>query len=118
MLQVSERKTERSGVEFHADIMQLDNGVLLILYEGSARLGTLAFAMPGAGELQAARSSVLVGAKYMVAARALAERGAAKFGRMCLASLYTTLDEPEAFRIFAKLLDGDVETKQRSQTES
>ncbi len=108
MIEFRENRIERNGIEFHAQIGQLENAVIVLLYEATERLGTIAFAMPGMGEMQASRSSILVGAKYMVAARALAERAAAKFRKMCLVSLYTSLDEPEAFRVFAKLLDGEI----------
>lgn len=118
MIEFRENRIERDGIEFHAQIGQLENAVIVFLYEATERLGTIAFAMPGTGELQAGRSSVLVGAKYMVAARALAERGAAKFKKMCLVSLHTSLDEPEAFRVFAKLLDGDIRPKDEASTKS
>src|SRR2546426_1069022 len=50
-------------------------------------------------------SSVLLGGKYLIAARALAERSAAIFKKMSLVSLNTTLSEGEALRVYSALLD-------------
>ena len=69
------------------------------------RLGTVAIAMPGSGEVAVGRSSVLLGGKYVMTTRALAEKLAGKTGKMALVSLFTELDEAEALRIYARLAD-------------
>ena len=69
------------------------------------RLGTLAFALPGLMEGTAVTSSILLGGKYLIITRSLAERIAALLKKMSLVSVYTSLQEAEAFRIFLKLLD-------------
>jgi hypothetical protein len=61
--------------------------------------------MPGTDEVAVGRSSVLVGGKYMMTTRALAEKLAGKTGKITLVSLFTELEETEALRIYAKLLD-------------
>ena len=90
---------------FRINFAQLENAVIAFLFEDKMRLGTLAIAMPGTGEVAAGRSSVLVGGKYLMTTRALAERLAGMTGKMALVSLFTELGENEAFRIYAKLLD-------------
>lgn len=90
---------------FRVNYSRLDNAVVAFFFEDKARLGTVAIAMPGTGEVAVGRSSVLVGGKYLMTSRALAERLAGKTGKIALVSLFTELDEAEAFRIYAKLLD-------------
>ena len=90
---------------FRANSAQLENAVVAFLFEDRMRLGTVAIAMPGLREVAAGRSSVLIGGKYMMTSRALAEKLAAKSGRIALLSLFTELDEAEALRIYTKLLE-------------
>lgn len=90
---------------FRVNYAQLENAVVAFFFEDRMRMGTVAIAMPGMGEVAVGRSSVLVGGRYLMTSRALAERLAGKSGRIALVSLFTELDESEAFRIYAKLLD-------------
>jgi hypothetical protein len=83
----------------------MENAVLALFYEGSMRIGTLAVSTPGLREGAVGTSSVLLGGKYMIAARALAERLAATFNRMGIVSLHTRLAEGEALRLYSELLD-------------
>jgi len=91
---------------FKLNYAVLENAVVAFFFEDQSRMGTVAIAMPGSGETAAGRSSVLVGAKYMMTTRALAEKLAGKTGKMSIVSLYTMLEEREALRIYSKLLDG------------
>ena len=104
-LKSTDAKFERDNVTFHASLLTLENAVLIFFYEGTSKLGTVALAMPGIGEEKAGRSSVLLGGKYLMASRALAERATASFGKIAVVSLNTAIEEPEALRIYAKLLD-------------
>ena len=90
---------------FRANYSQLENAIIAFLFEDRIRLGTVAIAMPGLREVAVGRSSVLVGGKYLMTTRALAEKLAGKSGRIALVSLFTELDEAEALRVYAKLLD-------------
>jgi len=90
---------------FRANVGQLENAVIAFLFEDRMRLGTLAIAMPGLREVAAGRSSVLIGGRYLMTSRALAEKLAARSGRIALVSLFTELDEAEALRVYTKLLD-------------
>jgi len=90
---------------FRLNFGELENAVVAFFFEDRMRLGTVAIAMPGSGEVAVGRSSVLLGGKYMMTTRALAEKVAGRSGRMALVSLFTELDETEALRIYSKLLD-------------
>jgi hypothetical protein len=100
-----EEKLEVNSRFFRVNLVQLENAVVAFMFEDRMRMGTVAIAMPGTGEVAVGRSSVLVGGKYLMTTRALAERLAAKTGKIALVSLFTELDEAEALRMYAKLLD-------------
>lgn len=90
---------------FRLNYALLENAIIAFFFEEKFRLGTLAIAMPGVGEVAAGRSSVLVGGKYIMTTRALAEKLAAKSRKISLVSLFTELGEAEALRIYVKLLE-------------
>ncbi len=104
-MEVTEEKLELNSRLFRVNLLQLDNAVVAFMFEERMRMGTVAIAMPGTGEVAVGRSSVLVGGKYMMTTRALAERLAAKTGKIALVSLFTELDETEALRMYAKVLE-------------
>lgn len=101
-----EASIDRGDVRHKVSMLLLENAVLLLFYEEPMRIGTLAFSTPGLrGEAGSSTSSVLLGGRYLVASRALAERAAALFNRMSLVSLNTRLSEGEALRLYSQLLD-------------
>jgi hypothetical protein len=102
---LQEASLEREGKVHKVNLVQMDNAVLALCYEGTMKLGTLAVSTPGLTEGIVGTSSVLLGGKYLIAARALAERSAAIFKKMSLISLNTTLSEGEALRTYSGLLD-------------
>ncbi len=104
-MEIMEEKLELNSRFFRVNLLQLENAVVAFMFEERKRMGTVAIAMPGTGEVAVGRSSVLVGGKYLMTTRALAERLAAKTGKMAIVSLFTELDETEALRMYAKLLD-------------
>ena len=104
-MEIIEEKMEVDSEVFRINSIQLENAVVAFLFEERRRMGTVAIAMPGTGEVAVGRSSILVGGKYMMTTRALAERLAAKTRKISLVSLFTELDETEALRMYAKLLD-------------
>ncbi len=110
-MELKERKLESGGTTYVASILDLENAVLVLFHDGTNRIGTLAFAMPGTGHMRASTSSVLLGGRYMVCSRALAERVAAKSGKMSLVSVATSLEENEALRTFIKLIDNEEQEK-------
>ena len=102
---MQEASLEREGRVHRVNLLQMDNAVLAFCYEGIMKIGTLAVSTPGLTEGVVGTSSVLLGGKYLISARALAERSAAIFKKMSLVSLNTTLSEGEALRVYAELLD-------------
>ncbi len=69
------------------------------------KIGTLAVATAGLRDGSTGTSSVLLGGKYLIASRALAEKVAATFNKMGIVSLNTQLMEGEALRLYSSLLD-------------
>jgi len=110
-MEIMEDKLEVNSRVFRINSLQLDNAVVAFFFEERMRMGTVAIAMPGIEEVAVGRSSVLVGGKYMMTTRALAERLASKTRKIALVSLFTELDEPEALRMYAKLLDKIPDTR-------
>jgi hypothetical protein len=104
-MEMSETTLKVGTRTFRANYSQLENAIVAFLFEDRIRLGTVAIAMPGLREVAVGRSSVLVGGKYLMTSRALAEKLAGKSGRIALVSLFTELDEAEALRVYTKLLD-------------
>jgi hypothetical protein len=104
-MQIIEEELEVKSRLFRINLLQLENASVAFFFEDRMRMGTVAIAMPGTGEVAVGRSSVLVGGKYLMTTRALAERLAAKTAKIALVSLFTELDEAEALRVYAKLLD-------------
>jgi ABC-type uncharacterized transport system permease subunit len=104
-MEMIEEKLEVNSRSFRINLLQLENAVVAFFFEERMRMGTVAIAMPGTGEIAVGRSSVLVGGKYLMTTRVLAERLAAKTGKIALVSLFTELDETEALRMYARLLD-------------
>jgi hypothetical protein len=88
----------------------MDNAIVALFYEGSMKIGTLAVSTPGLRVGATGTSSVLLGGKYLIAARALAERVAATYHKMGIVSLNTQLAEGEALRLYSSLLDKAKET--------
>ena len=111
-MEMIEEKLEVNSRFFRINFVQLENAIVAFFFEDRLRMGTVAIAMPGTGEVAVGRSSVLIGAKYMMTTRALAERLAGRTGKMALVSLFTELDETEALRTYAKLLDKIAATSQ------
>jgi len=100
-----EASLERNGVVHKVSLLPVENAVLVFFYEDSMKIGTLAVSTPGLREGGLGTSSVLLGGKYLIAARALSERVAAIYNKMSIISINTKLSEGEALRLYASLLD-------------
>jgi hypothetical protein len=100
-----EASLERNKVVHKAHLITMDNAVFALFFEGRMKIGTLAVSTPGLRDGSTGTSSVLLGGKYLIAARALAERVAASFNKMGIVSINTQLAEGEALRIYSSLLD-------------
>ncbi len=100
-----EASIQRGSLVHKASLIPMDNAVLALFYEGNIKIGTLAVSTSGLREGSMGTSSVLLGGKYLIAARALAEKVAAIFNKMGIVSLNTQLAEGEALRLYSTLLD-------------
>lgn len=100
-MSLKEEKIEYRNKEYRLCIMEMENALVVLFSEGPLKLGTVAVALPSG---EAVTSSVLLGGKYLLSTRALAERAAALYKRMVLASVHTQLPEAEAIRLAIDLL--------------
>ena len=100
-----EASLERNGTVHRVSLLPVENAVLVFFYEDSMKIGTLAVSTPGLREGGAGTSSVLLGGKYLIVARALSERVAAIYNKMSIVSVSTKLPEGEALRLYSSLLD-------------
>ena len=100
-----EASLERNGTVHRVSLLPVENAVLVFFYEDSMKIGTLAVSTPGLREGGVGTSSVLLGGKYLIVARALSERVAAIYNKMSIISINTKLPEGEALRLYASLLD-------------
>ncbi|MBS7644733.1 MAG: hypothetical protein QW569_07160 [Candidatus Bathyarchaeia archaeon] len=80
----------------------MENSTIAFLYDSERGLGTLAFAIPGRDG--GAQSAVLIGGKYRLLSRIVAERIAHRHGRPALALVKLKLPEDESMRRIAELL--------------
>jgi hypothetical protein len=111
-----EELKERENV-FVALRVETQNANLLMLSQDEDQLGTLAVALPQSQKLIGPPlSSVLLGDKNVILARAMAERLAAKTGKIALASIFVkTLVEREAGPVLLKLFDKTIKPKEEEQ---
>jgi len=99
--------------------LETKNSEIILLSEGEDQLGTLAVALPQDQKmLGPPLSSVLLGDRNVIVTRMLAERLAAKTGKIALVSIFTkTLAEREAGPIFLRLFDKAMKAKQEELKE-
>jgi hypothetical protein len=112
------------NMRFLAIYIETKNAVLVLLSEAEDQLGTLAASVPSTTEIQIQPlpSSVLLGDRNTTTARMLAERLAAKTGKIGLVSVHLkTISETEANPVLMKLFEKVTTTsdsKQKSEGES
>jgi len=104
---VKEEISEKN-MHFLAIYIETKNASLVLLSEAEDQLGTLAASVPSTAELriQPLLSSVLLGDRNTIIARMLAERLAAKTGKIGLVSVFLkTVSETEANPVLMKLFE-------------
>jgi len=113
-VKIVEEEIKENDTLFLALHLETKNSSIMLLSEGEDQLGTLAVALPQVEKLLGPPlSSVLLGDRNVIIARMLAERLAAKTGKIALASVFTkTLTEREAGPILIKLFDKALKAKQ------
>ena len=104
---VKEEISEKN-MHFLAIYLETKNASLVLLSEAEDQLGTLAASVPSTTglQIQPLLSSVLLGDRNTTTARMLAERLAAKTGKIGLVSVYLkTVSETEANPVLMKLFE-------------
>lgn len=104
---------QEAGFHFLGIYLETKNGCIVLLSEGEDQFGTLAVAIPPSNETAVpSLSSVLMGDRNTTTARALAERLAAKTGKVGFVSIYIkSISEAEAAPILLKLFDKITQAK-------
>ncbi|MFH0848303.1 MAG: hypothetical protein V1857_02215 [archaeon] len=100
-MSLREERIEYQDKQFRLILLELDNAVVVIFGEDPPKLGTLAVALP---REETVTSSVLLGGKYILSARAIAERTASLCRKMSLVSVHTQISESEAIKLAVDLL--------------
>lgn len=97
--------------------LEAENANLILLSEGKDKLGTLAVAIPQAQRmLGPPLSSVLLGERYTMTARLLAEQLARRTEKIALVSVFSkTLTEKEASSMFLKLFEKTLREGHRTE---
>ena len=106
-VRIVQEEIKEKEVSFLSTYLETKNGSLTLLSEGEELFGTLAVAIPQVKEMIGPPlSSILLGERNTLLARLLAERLAAKTGKIALVSVnIKTVEEREAGQILMKLTD-------------
>ncbi len=104
---IAQKKLVEKGTPFLSICVETKNASLILLSEGEDQLGTLVVSIPQTRKMVGPPlSSILLGDRNVIIARALAERLAEKMQKITLVSVFTkTFDEREVAPIFRKLLE-------------
>ncbi len=97
------KKISKDDIVLSFEILGLENAILVFLYDYKRGLGTMAFALPGLNR-SISRSTVLVGGRYQLLSRVIAERVATHFMKPTLAFVRLKAKEDESMRCVAELL--------------
>ena len=108
---ISRVGAELDGHPYIAILLELPNACVAFISEGRLRMGTLAIAMPPREALlpRGPTSAVVMGEKFALLTRLLAERLASSLGKISLLSLWAEGSEAEvgdrAMKMLKKLLE-------------
>jgi|YelNatPaOPRAMG01_1025707.scaffolds.fasta_scaffold12540_3 hypothetical protein len=84
-------------------LFEVENAVFAFFHDGKVKLGTLALSLPKTIEPNI--SSVLIGDKFIVTAKILAEKLALKFNKIAFASIALNDDEATLLKASIELLN-------------
>ena len=101
-MSLKEETVQYQGKEIRLSVLELENAVLVFFCESSLKLGTIAASLV-TGDV--VTSSVLLGGKYLLCSRAIAERVAAMYKKIGLVSVHTQIPEAEVVRLAHTLLN-------------
>ncbi len=103
-MKIIEKKSKVDGGELTLCLIPLENAIIAFLSEGDIKLGTLAYASPGAYLHSPMASAVLIGGKFQVLSRTLAERLVRIFNKISLVSVNIKIPEPKGLKEAVKML--------------
>jgi len=86
-------------------LIELENAVILFLFDNEEKLGTVTSSIPRMGIEGSGMSTVLMGVKHHLLSRSLAERASAKFNKIALVSVNIHLSETAVFKASMDLLN-------------
>ncbi|HID17621.1 TPA: hypothetical protein EYP26_04935 [Candidatus Bathyarchaeota archaeon] len=100
-----ETKTKFEDRFFYLKILEVKNALFAFFYEGEIKVGTLALALPRMERAGGGASSVLIGSRFAVTARVLAEKFAERFNKMSFVSINVNLPEAKALKVSVSLFN-------------
>jgi hypothetical protein len=114
---ITQEEIKEKDAVFLSLCIETPNSSILLLSEGEDQLGTLAAAVPQTQEMLGPPvSSILLGDRNTILSRMLAERLAAKTGKIALASIFLKATaEREAAPILLKLFDKTIKTNEEGK---
>jgi hypothetical protein len=114
---ITQEEIKEKDAVFLSLCIETPNSSILLLSEGEDQLGTLAAAVPQTQEMLGPPvSSILLGDRNTILSRMLAERLAAKTGKIALASVFLKATaEREAAPILLKLFDKTIKTNEEGK---
>ncbi|MEM2356434.1 MAG: hypothetical protein QXL69_01635 [Candidatus Bathyarchaeia archaeon] len=83
-------------------MFEIENAVFAFFHEGKIKIGTLALALP---KIEPSISSIIMGDKFTVTARILAEKLALKFNKIAFTSIAVNNMESEILKTCIELLN-------------
>ena len=109
-MKIFKKKVSMNGNKLLLDLINLDNAILVFLYNVERGLGTLTFAMPSNGRTPI-YPVVLIGSKYQLLSRIIAERIMNFYNRPVLVFVRLTVNEEKAIIVISKLIKSLPELK-------
>jgi hypothetical protein len=94
---------KREDKTFYLTLLEVENAVFGFFHEEKIKVGTLALALPKT--IAASVSSILIGEKFIVSAKILAEKLALKFNKIAFASIAAHEPESEILKTSIELIN-------------
>ncbi|MBS7655517.1 hypothetical protein KEJ50_03345 [Candidatus Bathyarchaeota archaeon] len=102
-MSLKEAFIKRGDKTFYLTLLEVENAVFGFFHDGKVKVGTLALALPKT--IAASVSSILIGNRFVVTAKILAEKLALKFNKIAFASIAINEVENEALKASIELIN-------------
>jgi ATP-dependent DNA ligase len=93
------------GKKLYLLLLRMENAVIAFFYEDIAKLGTVAVSLTRLDIKEPGPSSTILGERYRIVARAIAEKLASKTNKIALVSFYVDMPDAEAMKAAVKLVE-------------